>query len=576
MFPGFLTGRRAFADPRIARYELGAIDQDNHTIRLGAGGWQLADSSEFGNTPFYVENILEELDSPLEVRQKRHLSPDSLPPAYGQFCSQRQSLFFHRNQVLVQSICFCGRSVLLSHFNGVVPLCKPSAHVSHRPHPTSFCLYLQWYLDETTGRLYVFPNQSMPSPPPPPPPQVIVLNKGVADCTLAGAVSGCCVDLQFYSASPGAKFAADNCHPDQKPENQEFTYNTSNGHLVVGIAGHCLSGDGSSVTAELCAEGDKAQSWTLSSGTISNQNGCLAATTKPGTGVTDGAPLYMSTCNSSDPTQNWQLANCTAAPCFPGGETWPDDSALGTNTTTLDSEGPFSVQPPRLVEMAIHDSVVRIVGADDDPVMNVEISGVRISHTATTQMNPYEVPSGGDWAIHRGGAIFVEGAEEVAIKNCWFDSVGGNAVFFSRHVVNSTVSGNKFSFPGDSGIALVGTSDLANGLTSSQPRGNIIANNWVRRARSSRRASSSRHLGWPTHVQIVCLSSTTLAHLGNKCHVFFKPLPARIRSWITSGERPRRLISFPRLLCQRPKQSERTMSPCLVASTPRRCFCRPD
>ena len=43
------------------------------------------------------------------------------------------------------------------------------------------------------------------------------------------------------------------------------------------------------------------------------------------------------------------------------------------------------------------------------------------------------MPSGGDWALHRGGAIFVEGAEDVAFKQCHFEQLDGNAVFWSGY-----------------------------------------------------------------------------------------------------------------------------------------------
>lgn len=33
--------------------------------------------------------------------------------------------------------------------------------------------------------------------------------------------------------------------------------------------------------------------------------------------------------------------------------------------------------------------------------MNITINGVTFSHTRNTYMEPFEVPSGGDWALHR-------------------------------------------------------------------------------------------------------------------------------------------------------------------------------
>ena len=35
----------------------------------------------------------------------------------------------------------------------------------------------------------------------------------------------------------------------------------------------------------------------------------------------------------------------------------------------------------------------------------------------------YETPSGGDWSIHRGAAVFVDGAVDVHVDGCTFSEV---------------------------------------------------------------------------------------------------------------------------------------------------------
>ncbi len=62
---------------------------------------------------------------------------------------------------------------------------------------------------------------------------------------------------------------------------------------------------------------------------------------------------------------------------------------------------------PRLVELA---------GNQSAPVRNVAIHGVGFRDAAATFMDPrWSAPSGGDWSLHRGGALFIEGAEEVSV-----------------------------------------------------------------------------------------------------------------------------------------------------------------
>ena len=75
-----------------------------------------------------------------------------------------------------------------------------------------------------------------------------------------------------------------------------------------------------------------------------------------------------------------------------------------------------------------------------------------MAHTAATFLESYEVPSLSDWAIHRGGTIFLEGARDCVIEACFFDAVGGNAVFMNNYNRNNLVTGCKFTETGDSAI----------------------------------------------------------------------------------------------------------------------------
>ena len=39
------------------------------------------------------------------------------------------------------------------------------------------------------------------------------------------------------------------------------------------------------------------------------------------------------------------------------------------------------------------------------------------------------VPSGGDWSVHRNGAVYLEGTVKATVESCTFDSPGGNGIF---------------------------------------------------------------------------------------------------------------------------------------------------
>jgi hypothetical protein len=65
--------------------------------------------------------------------------------------------------------------------------------------------------------------------------------------------------------------------------------------------------------------------------------------------------------------------------------------------------------------------------------------------------------------------VFLQGTRDCAIRNCWFDAVGGNAVFVNQYNRNATVSGCKFTEAGDSAIAFVGSLELTSGTERAFP-----------------------------------------------------------------------------------------------------------
>ena len=64
---------------------------------------------------------------------------------------------------------------------------------------------------------------------------------------------------------------------------------------------------------------------------------------------------------------------------------------------------------------------------------------IRFTESAPTFLDAYEVPSGGDWSIHRGGAVFATGVKDLVIDSCMFEQLGGNALFISNYARNTVV-----------------------------------------------------------------------------------------------------------------------------------------
>jgi len=121
------------------------------------------------------------------------------------------------------------------------------------------------------------------------------------------------------------------------------------------------------------------------------------------------------------------------------------------------------------------DSIVSIDGASD-----VSFIGFDFTETRATFLSQYEVPSGGDWSIHRGAAVFVQDSSNVHFTGCVFNQTGGNAVMFSNNVVNSSITDNEFVYTGDSAIAALGSTHTIFGTADTFPNGILIANNHIR------------------------------------------------------------------------------------------------
>jgi hypothetical protein len=122
-----------------------------------------------------------------------------------------------------------------------------------------------------------------------------------------------------------------------------------------------------------------------------------------------------------------------------------------------------------IVEVPVLQQVIQFLGDQYSPVQYISFEGFRFAHTTSTFMELYSIPSLSDWAIHRGGAVFMDGAENITIKDCWFDALGGNAVFMNNYNRWNEVSGCKFTELGESAICFVGSLEFTNGTSRAFP-----------------------------------------------------------------------------------------------------------
>ena len=97
--------------------------------------------------------------------------------------------------------------------------------------------------------------------------------------------------------------------------------------------------------------------------------------------------------------------------------------------------------------------LINISGNQSHPVRNVAISGLVLRDTAYTYMDPHGLPSGGDWALQKQGAITLTGTESVTIEHNFFTRLDGNAIFIGGYDRNLTIADNEFEFIGESAMA---------------------------------------------------------------------------------------------------------------------------
>jgi hypothetical protein len=109
-----------------------------------------------------------------------------------------------------------------------------------------------------------------------------------------------------------------------------------------------------------------------------------------------------------------------------------------------------------VVEPALLQRVVQIKGTRDNPVKYITLRGLRIAHAASTYFEPY-LPAGmGDYTIQVGGAVFIEGAEDITVDRCSLEGNSGNGFFVNRYARRVRLTNSRLVDIGESGICFIG------------------------------------------------------------------------------------------------------------------------
>jgi hypothetical protein len=84
-----------------------------------------------------------------------------------------------------------------------------------------------------------------------------------------------------------------------------------------------------------------------------------------------------------------------------------------------------------------------------------------------------------DWALHRSGAIFLQGTENARVKGGTFKRLDGNALMLNGFNRGAQIVGNEFVYIADNVIAGWGETKEWDGRNGDQPRGTVIAENFI-------------------------------------------------------------------------------------------------
>ena len=169
----------------------------------------------------------------------------------------------------------------------------------------------------------------------------------------------------------------------------------------------------------------------------------------------------------------WMIENVIEALDAPN--EWFFDEAAGKLLLIPNSTDPDMLVaggPPPSDEKyvaVVLETLISINGTKAAPVKDITVQGITFRDAADITMEPWAVPSGGDWGLYRGGAIFIEGAEEITIQHNTFTRLDGNGVFvsgYTRMSISRTQNSN--------GLAAtrwrLGIYDENDGMDGQQPR----------------------------------------------------------------------------------------------------------
>jgi hypothetical protein len=140
---------------------------------------------------------------------------------------------------------------------------------------------------------------------------------------------------------------------------------------------------------------------------------------------------------------------------------------------------PSSAPPPDDLVVPILQQLIATTGTQEEPVRDISISGVNFRDAVAVYEEQWEVPSGGDWALHRSGAIFLEGTTNAKVSGGLFKRLDGNAILLNGFNRGAVIEKNEFVYIADNVLAGWGKTKEWDGRNGDQPRGTVVQENII-------------------------------------------------------------------------------------------------
>jgi len=172
----------------------------------------------------------------------------------------------------------------------------------------------------------------------------------------------------------------------------------------------------------------------------------------------------------------WYIENILAELDAPNEYFYDEDTQLLYYFYNGTGSPPSSLQ----FEASHLKTLIKAVGTQSLPIENLSIQGINFVDAAHTFLEPHGVPSGGDWGMQRGGALFFEGTENLSIQGCLFQRLDGNGLVLSGYHRNASILKNEFAWIGDSPMVAWGYHQGIDGTGGDQPRFTLVSGNIAR------------------------------------------------------------------------------------------------